>query len=43
MAEQLVLVRLEISHQPLLLDLLEDFHAAGETLFRQDMLEKLQT
>jgi predicted acetyltransferase len=43
MSEQLALVRLEMSHQPLMLDLLEDFHSAGETQFRQDILEKLQT
>ena len=43
MSEQLALVRLEMSHQPLMLDLLEDFQAAGEPQFRQDILEKLQT
>jgi predicted acetyltransferase len=43
MAEQLALVRLESWHQPLLLDLLEDFHAAGESQFPPDVSEKLQT
>lgn len=43
MAEQLALVRLEIPHQRLLLDLMEDFHSAGESRFPTDILEKLQT
>jgi predicted acetyltransferase len=43
MAEQLALVRLEIPHQRLLLDFVEDFHSAGESRFPTDILEKLQT